>query len=96
MATLLIEHPITDFDTWATAFESFDAARHNAGVRTHRITRPVDDDHYVLIELDFDTVEAAENFRHFLETAIWSTPDNSPALVGTPHTRIVVPAATSK
>jgi hypothetical protein len=56
MATLQIEHPITDFGTWKAAFDRFAEARANSGVRGHRILRPVDDAHYVVIDLDFQTV----------------------------------------
>lgn len=92
MVTLLIEHPVTDFDTWADAFRSFATARSNAGVRAHRVNRPIDDDHYVLIELDFDTHDTADAFRTFLRTVVWSNPTNSPALLGEPITRILAPA----
>jgi hypothetical protein len=91
MRTLHIEHPITDFATWHAAFEAFADARRAAGVRAQRVQRPVDDDHYVLIDLDFDDVDAAEAFQHFLRTVVWNQPANSPALVGTPTTRIVQP-----
>lgn len=43
MPTLHIEHPITDFDTWKSAFDRFAPARESAGVRHHRVQRPVDD-----------------------------------------------------
>lgn len=39
MATLHIEHAITDFDTWAQAFARFGDARRQAGVRGHRVQR---------------------------------------------------------
>jgi hypothetical protein len=89
MATLHIEHPITDFGTWRTAFGRFGEARANGGVLAERIYRPVDDATYVLIDLDFDTVEQAEKFDMFLHTRVWSTPGNAPALAGTPVTRIL-------
>jgi hypothetical protein len=89
MTTLRIEHPITDFDTWSAAFGRFGEARRAAGVRAHRIQQPVDDPHYVLVDLDFDTVEAAEAFRHFLLSVVWSDPGNAPALVGTPKSTIL-------
>jgi hypothetical protein len=92
MTTLLIEHPITDFATWQTAFERFDDARTRGGVRRALIRRPVDDDRYVLIELDFDTVAAATSFLGFLQTNVWASPESSPALAGAPRTRIVEPA----
>jgi hypothetical protein len=56
MATLHIEHPVTDFGTWNAAFARFADARRQAGVRQQRIQRPVDDPAYVVVDLDFDTV----------------------------------------
>lgn len=91
MATLHIRHAITDFDTWARAFNRFAGARRDAGVRACRVRRPVDDPAYVVIELDFDTREAAESFREFLHTTVW-VPGVSPALVGTPETIVLEPA----
>lgn len=93
MTTLHIEHPITDFDQWTTAFERFAAARAQAGVRAHRVLRPVDDPAYVLVDLDFDDTLAAEAFLDFLRTRVWSSPQASPALAGTPVTRILRLAA---
>ena len=88
MPTLLIEHSITDFDTWHDAFLRFAARREEGGVLRERITQPVGDPHYVLIDLEFATVEAAQRFQHFLETEVWSNPANSPALEGSPRSRI--------
>jgi hypothetical protein len=93
MFTLSIEHAITDFATWKTAFDRFADARAQAGVLAHRIRRPVDDDRYLVIELDFDTKEKAEEFRQFLATAVWANPEASPALDGTPTTRVLAPVA---
>jgi hypothetical protein len=89
MATLRIEHPITDYDTWRRAFDSFAAARDRAGVQQHRILRPIDDQQYVTVDLDFATVPAAEQFLAFLRTSVWSDPGRAPALAGTPQTRIL-------
>ncbi len=85
MSTLRIEHPITDFATWAAAFDRFDDARRDAGVRSHRVLRPVDDPCYVAVDLEFDTDEEALAFRTFLQTVVWANPDNAPALEGDPH-----------
>jgi hypothetical protein len=93
MPTLHIEHAISDFETWSAAFNRFADARRQAGVRSHRVQRPVDDPNYVLVDLDFDTTEAAEAFLDFLTTTVWAAPDNSPALAGTPRTRILTDAA---
>ena len=85
MATLHIEHAITDFATWRAAFDRFAERRSAAGVIAHRITQPVDDDHYVVVQLDFPSTGQAEVFRGFLETQVWSTPANSPGLAGSPR-----------
>ncbi|HKY77906.1 MAG TPA: hypothetical protein VJS45_17365 [Acidimicrobiia bacterium] len=55
----------------------------------HRIHQPVDDDKYIVVQLDFDTVEAAERFRGFLESVVWQSADLSPALAGTPQARVL-------
>jgi hypothetical protein len=100
MPTLHIEHPITDFDTWAAAFSNFAEARERAGVRAHRVRRPIGDPNYLVIELDFDTNEQAESFLGFLKSKVWSVDSNAPALAGAPKTMILedappIPAAGS-
>ena len=94
MATLHIEHAITDLTTWQAAFDRFAEHRTAAGVVAHRITQPVDDDHYVVLQLDFTSTDRAVAFRGFLETQVWSTPANSPGLAGSP--RAVVLAAVDR
>jgi hypothetical protein len=89
MATLHIEHPITDLETWLGAFGRFGEARTNAGVKAERVHQPIDDDRYILVDLDFDTVEQAEAFKGFLETNVWSNPEASPGLGGTPRARVL-------
>jgi hypothetical protein len=89
MFTLSIEHAISDFPTWKQAFDRFEQAREKAGVRSHRVRHPVDDPHYVVIELDFDVQEKADTFRQFLHNVVWANRDSSPALVGIPETRIL-------
>ena len=93
MTTLHIQHPSTDFDTWDSAFKRFADARTQAGVRAHRVRRPVDDPNFVVIDLDFDSTEEAVAFRRFLETRVWGVQENAPALVGSPETMILEPVA---
>ena len=52
MTTLHIEHPITDLATWRGAFDRFAERRRQGGVCGERLQRPVDDGHYVLVDLD--------------------------------------------
>lgn len=89
MPTLHIEHAISDFDTWLGAFDRFADARRAAGVRSARVHRPIADDAYVVVDLDFETSEEAGRFLEFLETSVWAVPANSPALVGAPSARIL-------
>jgi len=92
MPTLHIEHAIKDFDLWNTTFQRFTEFRQQAGVLQHRILRPIDDPRYVVIDLDFETTTKAEAFLGFLQTKVWASRENAPALVGTPHTKILEPA----
>jgi hypothetical protein len=96
MATLHIEHPITDLETWLGAFGRFAEARANAGVKAQRVHQPLDDDRYIYVELDFDRVEQAKAFKNFLETKVWSSPDASPGLGGTPRARVLTEVSTSQ
>lgn len=89
MTILHIEHSITDFTQWTAAFMTFADRRRQAGVRAERICRPVDDPHYIVIDLEFDNADQASKFRDFLAAEVWSTPSNSPALTGRPVTRIL-------
>jgi len=87
--TLHIEHAITDLDTWLGAFGQFADARRNAGVVAQRVRRPVDDAHYIVVELEFRTVPEAEAFKEFLETVVWQSRDLSPGLDGAPVARVL-------
>ena len=89
MVTLHIEHAITDLQTWRGAFERFAGMRREAGVLAHRVAQPVDDDHYILVDLDFATTEQAQRFLAFLRDKVWGSPTSAPALAGTPQTRIL-------
>lgn len=94
MTTLHIEHAISDFGSWSAAFERFAEARTKFGVRAQRVQQPIDDPNYVVIDLDFDTPDEAGRFLSFLRAKVWSSASNAPALVGTPQTKILQPAAT--
>jgi len=89
MATLRIEHAISDYDTWQQAFDRFAAARANSGVRRFAIRQPVDDALYLTLDLEFDTTAQAAAFADFLHQHVWSSAESSPALAGTPQTQIL-------
>jgi hypothetical protein len=89
MTTLRIEHAIHDYDVWKSAFDSFADARFRAGVRAFAIRRPVDDQNYLLLDLEFDTADEARAFAMFLEQKVWASPETAPALAGVARTRIL-------
>ena len=93
MPTLRIQHPISDYAIWKVAFDRFAEKRLAAGVRSERIFQPIDDSAFVMIDLDFDTVSAAEAFLAFLRSQVWSSDQAAPALAGDPDTRIIVSPA---
>jgi hypothetical protein len=94
MTTLHIEHAISDLRVWTAAFARFADVRATFGVRAERVQHPVDDPHYVVIDLDFDTPDDAGRFLAFLHTNVWSSTSHAPALVGTPQTKILQAVAT--
>jgi len=57
---LRIEHPVADFDDRKKAFDAAPVGRKQSGVRSYQIMRPADNPNYVMVDLLFDTVGAAE------------------------------------
>ncbi|MFB3909731.1 MAG: hypothetical protein ACE15D_15150 [Candidatus Eisenbacteria bacterium] len=71
MVLLRIEHPVPDYDGWKRAFDSDPVGRQQSGVRRYRISRPIDDPHYVTIDLELDTVAEAESLLASLQI-LWN------------------------
>ena len=88
MSILQIEHAISDFDVWKRAFDADPVRRAEGGVRGYRVFRPLDDPHYIKVDLEFETQAEAETFRGRLQE-LWESGRAAPALAGTPQTRIV-------
>ncbi|HSO90813.1 MAG TPA: hypothetical protein VLR70_06675 [Arthrobacter sp.] len=89
MYTLQIEHGIKDFGLWKSAFDRDPVNRAASGVTAHRISRPVDDPHYVVLELDFELRAQAEALLAKLQAKVWNSAAAAPALLGTPKSRIL-------
>ena len=90
MPILHIEHEISDLATWLEAFNRCAPAREQAGVQQTEVFQPSDDPNYIVVNLRFESVDAASNFRTFLQTVIWKSPETSPALVGAPTARVLI------
>jgi ribosomal protein L35AE/L33A len=59
-----------NYEGWKKAFDSDPAGREKSGVRQYRIMRAIDDPSYVMIELEFDTVNQAEALLASMR-AVW-------------------------
>lgn len=89
MFTLQIEHGIKDFGMWQGAYNADPLNRAASGVVAERISVPLEDNHYVVVDLDFTTARGAEDFLARLRSEVWNSAAASPALAGGPKTRIV-------
>jgi cytidylate kinase len=89
MATLRVELEVREYGLWRGAFDKDVGGRERSGVRRYRIFRPVDSDDEVMLDLDFDTTAEAAAFIDILRAKVWPSPDNAPAKVGAPTTRIL-------
>ena len=67
MIVLQIEHPVPDYKNWKKAFDDDPVNRKQSGVRRYKIFRQSDNPNYVIIELEFDTLDAAENLLTALQ-----------------------------
>ena len=73
MHTLRNEHQISDFDSWKAAFDRDPVGREQSGLRRHRVFRPIDDQNYVMIDLDFESSSEAEAFLAALRRDVWGS-----------------------
>lgn len=86
MIVLQIEHPVPSFAGWKQAFDSDPVDRKGSGVRRYRVMRPVDNQNYSMIELEFDTVADAEAMLGKLRE-LWNRVEGT--VMTNPQTRIV-------
>lgn len=89
MATLRIELQVRDYELWRSAFEKDSAGRERSGARRYRIFRPAEQDHEVMLDIDFDSVAQAGAFLDTLRTKVWPSPEKSPAKIGEAKTHIL-------
>jgi hypothetical protein len=66
-------HTVGDYAEWKKVFESDPLGREASGVRRYSIERPMDDEHTVIGELEFDSLAEAETFAGRLEE-LWRGP----------------------
>jgi hypothetical protein len=86
MPTLRIEHAVPNFAGWKLAFDSDPADRKGSGVRRYQVLRSVEDPNYVLIDLEFDTLEEAQGLLAKMRR-VWS--GDGQKVMRNPQARIV-------
>ncbi len=91
MHILRIEHQVPDFSAWKRAFDSDPLGRERSGVRRYRVLRPLDDANYVMIDLEFDTLAAAES-THTALRGLWERVGGK--VIERPRARLVEVAET--
>jgi hypothetical protein len=83
---LRIEHAVPDFTGWKRAFDSDPADRKGSGVRRYQVHRSVDDPNYVLIDLEFDTLDDAQGLLAKMRR-VWN--GEGASVMRNPQARIV-------
>ncbi len=63
-------HTVPDYGEWKKVFDSDPLGREASGVRRVSIERPLDDEHMVIGELEFDSLGEAETFAGRLQE-VW-------------------------
>ncbi len=63
-------HTTPDYTEWKKVFDTDPLGREASGVRRYSIERPMDDEHTVIGELEFDSLAEAETFARRLEE-VW-------------------------
>jgi len=86
MPVLRIEHKVASYEGWKKAFESDPIGRKNSGVRRYRVYRPADDPNYVVIDLEFDSLQETENALAALRK-LWTNVEGK--VMVNPQTRIL-------
>ncbi len=84
MHLLRIEHAVPSYEGWKKVFDDDPLGRRKSGVTRHRVMRPVDDEKYVIVDLEFASASEAEAMLSRLRQ-MWTKLD----WMKEPRTRIV-------
>jgi heme-degrading monooxygenase HmoA len=86
MIIVQIEHPVPNFDAWKKAFDSDPVGRERSGVRRYKVLRPIDNQNYSMIDLEFDSSSEVEAFLAAMRE-VWSRVEGK--IIESPRVRIV-------
>jgi hypothetical protein len=93
MPILRIQHSVPSYDAWKRAFDSDPVDRKGGGVRRYEIHRSLADPNFVMIDLDFDHSDEAEEFLLRLRD-LWEGPGK--AVMHNPEAWIVETTETAE
>ncbi len=85
MTVLQIEHKVLNYIGWKKAFDSDPINRKRSGVRRHRIIRPNNDPDYVIVQMEFNSLQEAESALAALRK-VWANVEGK--IMTNPQTRI--------
>ena len=86
MIILQIEHPVASYEGWKKVFDSDPAGRQQNGVTRYKISRKIDDSNFVIVDLEFEQKQQAENFLASLRK-FWGRVEGS--VINSPQARII-------
>lgn len=86
MTILQVQHTISNFERWKTAFDKDPIDRRKSGVKRYRIFRPADDQNCVVVHLEFDTLKSAQETLAALRK-LWENVDAT--IMINPQTRML-------
>jgi hypothetical protein len=86
MFIVQIEHPIPNFDAWKKGFDSDPVGRERSGVRRYKVLRPIDNQNYSMVDLEFDNSSEVETFLAAMRE-VWSRVEGK--IIESPRVRIV-------
>jgi hypothetical protein len=61
MILLHFEHTTLNFDAWKASFDSYAELRQTSGARRYRVSRPIDNPNFAMIDLEFESLREAES-----------------------------------
>ncbi len=86
MFILQIEHEVFNFEGWKKAFEDDPVNRKQSGVKCYSIFQRADNPNFVVIDLEFDNLNEAENMLTSLKV-LWG--NIAGKIMMNPHSRIL-------
>jgi heme-degrading monooxygenase HmoA len=86
MFIVQIEHPVPNFDAWKKAFDSDPVGRERSGVRRYKVLRPIDNQNYSMVDLEFDNSSEVQAFLAAMRE-VWSRVEGK--IIESPRVRIV-------